>query len=307
MKIARPFARKPETLPIPPALRATVSSVAAFSPSLAAWGIDRVWFTPPRPRVPSKAKAVLDACHPLRLEVSGRRVAAWVAGNGPTVALMHGWGGYGAQLGSFVEPLVEAGFKVVFFDALGHGESAMSPLGIRQASFLDFAAGLEEIRRSFGPLEAIVAHSGGAVATGLALTHGLTPKRLVLIAPMATPGRYAVRFDRALGIAPEVGDMWRARAERRVGFRFVDLELAPIARELAVPPTLLVHDRDDREVPISESDEIARAWPNATLHTTEKLGHHRILRDPNVIERVTRFIAAPDAHRETVLASTTAA
>jgi pimeloyl-ACP methyl ester carboxylesterase len=219
-------------------------------------------------------------------------MVAWVAGNGPTIALMHGWGGYGAQLGSFVEPLVGAGFRVALFDALGHGASAASSLGFRQSSFLDFAGGLEAIRGALGPLFGVVAHSGGAVATGLALRAGLSVERLVLLAPMATPTRYAARFDRALGVTALVGERWRARAERSVGFRLEELELVPIARDLSVPPTLLVHDRDDHEVPIAESEAIRAAWPRATLFPTEGLGHRRILRHAAVIDEVTGFLAS---------------
>jgi len=40
------------------------------------------------------------------------------------VLLVHGWGGRGAQLASFVEPLVARGFSVLTFDAPGHGASA---------------------------------------------------------------------------------------------------------------------------------------------------------------------------------------
>jgi pimeloyl-ACP methyl ester carboxylesterase len=204
---------------------------------------------------------------------------------------MHGWGGYGAQLGSFVEPLIEAGFRVALFDALGHGASAASSLGFRQSSFIDFAGGLEAIRSAFGPLFGVVAHSGGALATGIALRGGLSVERLVLLAPMATPALYADRFDRALGVPARVGERWRARAERRVGLGLLDLNLVPIARERSVPPTLLVHDRDDREVPFSESEAIHGAWPRATLFPTESLGHRRILRDATVIDQVTRFLA----------------
>jgi pimeloyl-ACP methyl ester carboxylesterase len=204
---------------------------------------------------------------------------------------MHGWGGYCAQLGAFIEPLVTAGFRVALFDALGHGESATSGLGLRQASFLDFAGGLAAIRDALGPLYAVVAHSGGAAAAGIALRRGLSMERLVLLAPVATPGLYAARFERALGVAPEVSELWRTRSENRVGFRFVDLDLTPLARDVAVPRTLLIHDHDDPEVPFAESEEIAGAWPNATLYATDRLGHRRILRDANVIERVTQFVS----------------
>lgn len=44
-------------------------------------------------------------------------------------------------------------------------------------------------------------------------------------------------------------------------------------------PTLVVHDRHDKEVPYADGVRVATAWPAARLHTTESLGHQRILRD----------------------------
>src|ERR687889_951115 len=51
----------------------------------------------------------------------GLHATAW--GAGPTVLLVHGWEGRGAQLGAFVDPLVAAGFRVVALDNPAHGES----------------------------------------------------------------------------------------------------------------------------------------------------------------------------------------
>src|ERR1051325_5613961 len=48
----------------------------------------------------------------------GLHATAW--GAGPTVLLVHGWEGRGAQLGAFVDPLVAAGVSGVAVDAPGH-------------------------------------------------------------------------------------------------------------------------------------------------------------------------------------------
>jgi hypothetical protein len=53
-----------------------------------------------------------------------------------------------------------------------------------------------------------------------------------------------------------------------------------------------VHDRHDKEVPYADGARVADAWPAARLHTTESLGHQRILRDPAVVAEVTRFVAS---------------
>lgn len=64
-----------------------------------------------------------------------------------------------------------------------------------------------------------------------------------------------------------------------------------LARQLDVPG-LVIHDQDDRDVPIEEGAAVARAWPGAQFVRTTGLGHRRILRDPEVIARAAAFIAS---------------
>jgi hypothetical protein len=58
-------------------------------------------------------------------------------------------------------------------------------------------------------------------------------------------------------------------------------------------PLLVVHDENDREVPIASGELVASAWPGAVLERTRGLGHRRILRDRRVIERVAEFATNP--------------
>jgi hypothetical protein len=68
-----------------------------------------------------------------------------------------------------------------------------------------------------------------------------------------------------------------------------------VAGQVATPPLLLVHDRQDSETGWSDSAAIARAWPAARLVTTAGLGHRRILRDPAVVAEVAGFVASAAA------------
>jgi len=56
--------------------------------------------------------SLLERAHARPLFVGGRRIEMWKWGRGPAVLLAHGWGGRGAQLGAFVDPLVARGFSV---------------------------------------------------------------------------------------------------------------------------------------------------------------------------------------------------
>jgi len=277
----------------PLALKASLGVLQRVSPSLAGWLVERLWFTPPRPSQSAESRALWAAGQPLPLVVDGRKLAARVFGDGPPVVLMHGWGGYGAQLGALIQPIVAAGHRVVVFDAFGHGDSPGSRAGFRLATFFDFADGLRAVVDAVGPLHAIVAHSGGAMATMLALRAGVTVERLVLLAPMARPALYAVQFNRLLGLDSDVAARWQERARARLGVSFEDIDATSVG-SLALPPTLVIHDRRDREVPFADGEAIARAWPTVTLHPTEDLGHRRILTDAAVIADAVAFLSHRD-------------
>ena len=55
-------------------------------------------------------------------------------------------------------------------------------------------------------------------------------------------------------------------------------------------PTLIVHDRKDFEVPYQQAIELEQANRFCELFTTEGLGHRRILRSPEVVNKTLAFI-----------------
>lgn len=273
------------------AMRVGLGALAAVSPSLAARTIGRLWFSPPKRALSVDERAQLASGDRVPVTLDGRHVAAWSFGEGPIVMLVHGWGGRAGQMLPFVAPLVESGARVVVLDALGHGESSPSALGRRQASFLDVARCMEAVSEKVGMPEAIVAHSGGAIASTIALQRGtLAPSRLALLAPMTRPVLYAKRFDAMLHLSPELGQRWRDHAETRVGFAWADLDLTTAAARFPVPKALIVHDRRDKEVPFAEGEALADAWLEADFVATSGLGHQRILRDAAVVRRVVDFV-----------------
>jgi len=76
----------------------------------------------------------------------------------------------------------------------------------------------------------------------------------------------------ALGLTPAAREELRRRSERRLRARWSDLPLLPMRGLAEPPPLLVVHERDDREVPWADGAAIAAAWPGARRLDTEGLG-----------------------------------
>lgn len=280
-------------------LRAGMRALSAASPALAVRLFDRIWFSAPRTRARSEARDVLATGERHAFELHGRRVVAWSWGQGPTVLLLHGWGGNAGQLHAFVAPLRDAGYRVVAFDAPAHGQSGPSRHGGRRVTFFEIADALRMVSAAFGPLHALVAHSGGCAVTGLALRDGWdAPTRIAFVSPYALPSTSIEPFGRTIGASTRVIDLFRTRTERRLGRAWTEFDVPTLAQHRELPPLLLVHDREDREVPFAHSLALAAAWPQARMKATDGLGHRRLLGDAAVVNDVVGFIGPPSTQDE---------
>lgn len=175
------------------------------------------------------------------IRIHGHDVGYRMAGNGPTVLLIHGMAG-SSRTWRDVMPRLAEHFTVVAPDLLGHGESA-KPVG--DYSLGAHASGLRDLLSALGIQKAtLVGQSlGGGVAMQLAYQHPGVAERLVLVSsgglgrdvsrllrlftlpgieyvmpalfPAAVRERGDVVVDRLTrwGIrAPHLAEMWRAYA-----------------------------------------------------------------------------------------------
>jgi pimeloyl-ACP methyl ester carboxylesterase len=267
-------------------LRAFFRAIGAAFPKLAGAVASRLFVTPPRPQVSPRVMETLSRGEPFDVRWKGGTLRAWAWGSGPAVLLVHGWGGYGAQLASFVPALEAAGYRAVAFDGPSHGSSDG-----RRTNLLEFAEAVRRIAEEAGPLAGIVAHSFGGASTAIAMSQGLCPGRAVFVAPASDPMMATQRFAAALNLPEPALRVMRSRLERKIGARFEELHIPRLAAGFDVP-LRIVHDRDDREVPWEEGSAIAAAWPGAALVTTHGLGHYRILHDAEVIRGAVEFLGS---------------
>jgi pimeloyl-ACP methyl ester carboxylesterase len=264
--------------------RAGLAALGAVSPALAGRAGARLFLTPPRNGVPARDRAALPGAEPFELAHHGRRISGWTLGTGPAVLLVHGWGGRSGQLAAVAGAFARAGCTAVAFDAPAHGRS-----GGRTTSMVGFAEAAATVARRFGA-RAAVGHSIGGAAVAWAAAHGLELAAAALVAPPRTPVAFMDALARELHLAPAVRAAVEAGVVRRVGVPLEDVDVARCA-PAAPPPTLVLHDRDDADVPLSAGSAVAEAW-RARLVVTSGLGHRRILRDAAVVGEVMAFVTS---------------
>ncbi|MGC9671285.1 alpha/beta fold hydrolase [Planosporangium sp. 12N6] len=273
-------------------VRATFRVLEHTAPGLGARWAEQIWSTLPRPKQERAPRAVPPMPpEPFTIAVDGHQVIGESWGEGPPVYLVHGWGGYAGQLAAFVPALVSLGYRAVAFDMPSHGRSAPGVFGPRSSSIPEFAGALAAVAATFGPAHAVIAHSMGGTATAAALRDGLPVRRVALIAPMASPVAHLRQLADVLGFGERTLRRLQVRIGHRIGAPMHHFDVPDLGRTVAVPPTLVVHDRDDASTPVADGEAIAAAWPGSRLRVTSGLGHRRILRDPAVVAEVLDFVS----------------
>ena len=276
------------------ALYAGTKLASGFSTRVSGWFAHKLWFTPwqvrPGERGLTRQSQWLAGTTAVSFETAQGRIAGFAAGDGPSVLLVHGWGERAASLGAFIGPLTSAGYRVVGIDLPGHGDSVSA-----EPNLYVVAGVIREVAEQIGGVTAVVGHSMGGHATMVALRDGLEVDSVVLLSPSSRLAQALTRFEELLALPPRAKTGLKRKLEHRFGATlWSETEGSALVRDVTVP-ALVVHDREDPQVPLSDSQLLVAAWPAAQLMTTESLGHGRILRDEHVVAATLSFITQNDA------------
>ncbi len=258
-----------------------------FAPGMAAHLAFRQLATPPRATHGQWPVGIREHARTHRLAAGADTLAVYEWGQGPVVMLVHGWGSNATHLGRLVLPLLTAGFKVVAFDAPAHGNSTG-----RSTDMVAYAGAIALVARDSGPLHAVIGHSfGAAMAMYAARDWGLDASRLVLMSSFNDCNWFLDMFAQHVGLTPDVARRTRELLTQRYAGR-LDWARMSVTEMLRGTdrPALVVHDENDEEIPFEHGLSMTTTLKTAQFKATRGLGHHRVLRNPEVIRRVTAFL-----------------
>lgn len=265
-------------LPLPIAALAAASHVA---PSLVAPFFRRMMLNPRRHVRPPPVLALPAADERIDL---GDGLVAWRWGDGPPVLLVHGFEGNRTQFGAIIEALIERGLSAVALDVPAHGESAGDEL-----TAVKFIAAIERTLSRLGPVQAVVGHSMGGAMSLYSIAHSGGAGRAALVSAPSSLKRELLRFASAVGLSERGTRAFIASVENHVGRPAADFDVRHVVGRVGLP-LLLIHDQNDRQVPVVEAARAAHMLPGAELMVTQGLGHNRLLADPTVVKAVVDFV-----------------
>lgn len=269
------------------------------------------------------------------IDAAGIATNVHLAGDGATVLLLHG---SGPGVSAFANwrltiPGLAPHFRVIAPDIVGFGYTER-PSGIdygldtwtaHALGVLD-ALGIERAH--------VVGNSfGGSLALALAIRHPERVQRLVLMGSVGVPFTITPGLDAVWGYEPSVEamegllhlfaydrslvgpDLARLRYEAsiRPGVQEAYAAMFPAPRQQALDamthpidqiaaiaaPTLIVHGRDDRVIPLQNAVDLLGLIDDSQLHVFGRCGHWTQIEHADAfVSLVTGFLSSPDPARK---------
>ncbi len=274
--------------PIPVALRLIpylFPKLEKISPYLANRLVVQLFHWPFRFTPTPQEKEAAERAEKFNIQINNKNIQVYAWGEGKPVLLVHGWSGRGTQFRKFVEPFNACGLKVIAIDGPAHGKSEG-----RKAHAREFVQTVIKLQEIYGEFEALIGHSFGGVVNVNSVYYGVAAKKLILIASPTIAEDIIANFLKKINASRERGVYFNEWLFRKNGVRFEEASIFVLADKIPEMPILVVHDEDDRDVPIHHAEVLKGKLPHTELYKTKGLGHMRILKDEKVINRCLDFI-----------------
>ncbi len=255
------------------------------------------------------------------LEAGSGEPVVFIHGSGPGVTAYANW--------RLTLPVLSSRFHCYALDMVGFGHTERPPeITYDLQTWVDQLHGFLDSLQ-LGTVSLVGNSFGGAVALRFAATHPDRVARLVLMGSIGVPFEITEGLDAVWGYQPSLREMRRLldyfaysrelvtdelaevrfRASVRPGFqesfaamfpaprqRWVDAMSTPEDHIAFVPhPTLIVHGRDDKVIPLATSLRLHQLIDDSELHVFGRCGHWTQIERPGPFtDLVGEFLARDD-------------
>lgn len=272
---------------IPASIIATGKILQLMAPPLAVLFAIKLFRTPIRFKTPARENMMAESAQKKMILIPELNKEVMVYSYGYSkrkVLLIHGWSGRGTQLFKIADKLLENGFMTISFDAPAHGKSTG-----KSTMMNEFVQTAQFLEKEFGPFEIALGHSLGGMAVLNAIKQGLNAKKAIVIGSGDVITDIIKQFVAKLELKPSMVTKIKNYFFKKFG-EDIDNYSAYIAAKSVKIPTLVIHDTEDKDVPVSCAHHIRQNLEQGEILITNSLGHSRILKDAKVINRIVEFI-----------------
>lgn len=205
----------------------------------------------------------------------------WRAHSGPATLFVHGWNDTHRIWRQYAQDFISNARPVLLMDLPAHGASKASDFSPAAAGKAVF-----DVCAAEAPIDTIIAHSFGCIATATALKAGAKADYVILIAPPVLGWAEAKRRE---GVDSAVLDqaLEVLRAEGKGGLAPFDFTGALTGYSGKL---LFIGSDADIGCPLDEISRVAATLPGAEVHGVSGLGHRELCLDRGVLSKILFFL-----------------
>lgn len=275
------------SLKIPKIVQYVAKTVYFFSDKAALLLASKLFRTPFTFATPKREIAMEEASQKKTLHVASIKKDIHILSYGYSdkkILLVHGWAGRSTQLFMIANKLLEKGFMVIAFDAPSHGKSTG-----KTTNLIEYVVTINAIHKEFGPFEAAVGHSFGAMAIMNAQANNELFKCLVTVGSGDKVADILINFSNNLGLDAKFGNKLNNYFEKKNNVKFKDYAVNEVAKKIKTS-VFVIHDAIDGDVHVSCAINIRQNLEKGKLLITNGFGHTKILREKSITLKIVDFI-----------------
>jgi len=275
-------------------LRTKFSTIGGLSPALAGKLAFNLFCTPYPKYKKTKAPAIFHQAKPKTLTLTNQITIngfEWhpTKPNGKTVLICHGYASYIYKFEQYIQPLLRQGFRVIGFDAPGHGKSEGKYINIPV-----YKDAIEQVMKSCGPIDHFIGHSLGGITIAMIAETIENPAshKFVLIAPATKTTTTFDNYFSMMHFSDAIKTAFFEEISKQTQLPITYFE-ADRAIENYKGEVLWVHDQGDRVCPYKDLEKFKEKAPeNIKFLITNGLGHNKIYKTPEIIDQIVAFLGS---------------
>ena len=208
----------------------------------------------------------------------------WKGSNGKSVLLVHGWDGSGNQYENIFNSFKLLGYAIYVLHPKGYGLSKAP-----HSNPAWFIKAVQAARKFIGvPFSVAVGHSMGAGALALSASSEKIAEKLILVSTPDSFYTIVTDFANHFSVGDRAKKQFTDLVKEQVGIEYERL-MVKKQMQLITQPILIIHDENDRILPIQHALNLNEHANNADLFITKSYGHNRLLGSQAVLRKINEF------------------
>jgi pimeloyl-ACP methyl ester carboxylesterase len=203
--------------------------------------------------------------------------------------IAHGYASYFYKFEQYIQPLLKKGFRVIGFDAPGHGRSQGKYINV-----IIYRDAIHAIMKQFGPIDHFIGHSLGGLTLSLIAETIDAPEshKFVLVAPATKTNSTFEGFFRLMHFDEPLKKAFNSLVESMSGKKISFFEVDRAIQDFK-GKVLWVHDQEDPVCAYKDLENFKNKQPlNTEFLITNGLGHNKIYKTQAVIDKIVHFLAS---------------